>query len=237
MYGGEPTGGDGPPGLEERERARCSACPQRPHCLPAKLEGAALAAFEHSVIHLPTLPQGRTLVTEGEPFEFYYALKHGVFKAVRRDGNGDEQITAFHFPGTVLGLAERASLVWSATEVALTETRICRIPPRLITPSLQRRLCYLASAALRAEYERHLNLAHRDAAQRLATVLVHFAEVMGTLQLSLPMSRSDLASYLGLHPETLSRRFRELTLCGWIATHGRDIDIRDLEGLRRFAEG
>lgn len=102
---------------------------------------------------------------------------------------------------------------------------------------MQRRFCYLASASLRGEYQRHLELAHRGAAQRLATVLAYFSEVMGSLHLQLPMNRADLASYLGVRPATLSRRFRELTLCGWITADGKDIEIRDLEGLRRFAEG
>ena len=195
-----------------------------------------MAEFEGSVIHLPTWPQGRVLVAEGEPFEAFYALKRGVFKSVRRDGNDDEQITAFHFPGTVLGLAERGRLVWATTEIAVTDAWVCRIPPRLITPELQRRFCHLASAALRAKYQRHLALAHRGGAQRLAAVLVYFAETMGTQRRSLPMSRMDLAGYLGLRQETLSRRFRELMLCGWISAHNRDIEIRDMEGLRRFAD-
>ena len=237
MYGSESTGGDGPSGSEEHKQTRCTTCPQRPHCLPAKLEGAALAAFERSVIQLPALPPGRTLVAEGDPFEAFYALQRGVLKAVRRDGDGDEQVAAFRFPGSVLGLAERGSPVWTATEIALTDARVCGIPPSLITPALQHRLCSLASAVLRAEYRRHLDLAHRGAAQRLATVLVYFAEIMDTLQLSLPMNRADLASYLGLRQETLSRRFRELSLCGWINAHSREVDIRDLAGLRRFADG
>jgi len=237
MYGHGLAGGDGPPGLDEHERTRCSACVQRAHCLPAKLEGLALAEFGRSVTHLPALSQGRTLVMEGEPFEAFYALKRGVLKAVRRENDGDEQVTAFRFPGSVLGLAEQGNPVWTATEVALTDAWICRIPPRLVTPELQRRLSNMASTALRTEYERHLALAHRNAAQRLAAMLVHFCEVMGSRQLSLPMSRADLASYLGMRQEALSRHFRHLILCGWIATHSRDIEIRELEGLRRFADG
>ena len=50
MHEGEPTGGDRPPGLEGQRRSRCSACPQRAHCLPAQLEGTALAEFERSLI-------------------------------------------------------------------------------------------------------------------------------------------------------------------------------------------
>ena len=237
MYGHDLAGGDGPSGLDEHERTRCSTCLHRAHCLPAKLEGPALAQFGRSVTHLPALPPGRTLVWEGEPFEAFYALKRGVLKAVRHGNGGDDQVIAFRLPGTVLGLAEQGNPVWTASEVALTEAWICRIPPRLVTPELQRRLSHMASTALRIEYERHLALAHRNAAQRLAAMLVHLCEVMGSLQLSLPMSRADLASYLGLRQEALGRRLRELILCGWITTHSRDIEIRDLEGLRRFADG
>ncbi|HYW75936.1 MAG TPA: Crp/Fnr family transcriptional regulator [Gammaproteobacteria bacterium] len=237
MHEGEPTGGDRPPGLEGQRRSRCSACPQRAHCLPAQLEGTALAEFERAVIHLPTLFKGRTLVSEGEPFQALYALRRGILKAVRHDANGDEQIIAFHWPGTVLGIAEQESGVWTASQAALTDAWLCRIPAGLITPAMQCRASQLLIAAVRVEYERLLILAHRDAAQRLATMLVYVCEAMGAQRLSLSMSRADLANYLGLRQETLSRQLRELVACGWVATQGRNIEIRDLAGLWRFATG
>lgn len=237
MYGHGLAGGDGPPGIREQVRTRCSDCPQRLHCLPAKLEGAALAEFERELIHLPTLVKGGTLVTEGEPFEAFYAVKRGILKAVRCDSNNDGQVTAFHFPGTVLGLGERETRVWTASQVALTDAWVCRIPPGLASGALQRWVSQLASAVLRAEYEYHLALAERGAGQRLATSLVHLCEAMGSPHLPLPIGRADLASYLGISQETLGRRLRELTRCGWITTDSTDIEIRDLGGLRRFADG
>lgn len=87
--------------------AFCSECPQLRNWLPAKPEGRELAGFERSVIHLPTLVKDQTVVTQGEPFEAFYALQRGVLKAVRRDRNDDEQVTAFHFPGTLLGFEEQ----------------------------------------------------------------------------------------------------------------------------------
>lgn len=235
MYGGDLNDEGGPLTKRERRWTPCSACPQRLCCLPAKLEGEVLQAFERDVIHLPTLACGQTLVTEADSFEAFYVLKQGVLKSVRYGRDGDEQVVGFYFPGAMLGLEAYVADVWTADYVALRDAWLCRIPPDAVVSYVRCRLTQLACTALRDECVYRLALAHRNVCQRLASVLTRFSGAMGSLRFSLPMSRSDLASYLGTRAETLSRCIRKLTTDGLIAAGGRVIEVRDLEGLRQYA--
>lgn len=226
----------------ERHSVWCRDCLQRTHCLPARLDGSALTTFEHSVAHLSPLSAGEALVKAGSRFEALYALRHGTLKCLHPGAAGDEHVLAFHFSGTVLGIAEQAEPVWINSHVALEDSRICRIPLHVLNHGLRRRLAELVSANLRDQYDFQLAIAKRTAPQRLAMLLIR---VSGRLhprripltRFRLPMTYEDLASHLGMWQETLSRSFGDLHACGWIRHWGREIEIRDLAGLRRFGNG
>ena len=83
-----------------------------------------------------------------------------------------------------------------------------------------------------------LLLARRAAEDRLITFLVNLSKRFSDrnfskTQFNLPMSRHDIANYLGLAPETVSRLFGRLTDLGLIAVEGRHIDLIDLAELHK----
>ena len=215
--------------------ARCSDCPQQPHCVPAGLTGSALSAFESAMVPLPDLKEGQTLVEAGEAFDALFAVRVGALKSVYRDGDGGEIVTAFCPPGSVVGLAERGLSRWRATHVALEDSWVCRIPLRALDGGLEERLIELASERLGEEYANHLRMAHGSASQRLARLLVRLGSAIGFQRFRLPMSDVDLASYLGIGGHDLGGAFQLLSACGWIAKRGREIEIQDLQGLQRYS--
>ena len=226
----------------KRSPTWCRDCLQRPHCLPARLYGSALTAFEHSVVHLSPLSAGDTLVTAGTRVEALYALRRGALKCLHPAAEDGEHVLAFHFPGTVLGIAQHEEPVWGSSLVALEHSRVCRIPLHVLNHGLRRRLAELVSANLRDQYEFQLAIARRTAPQRLAMLLIRLSgrlhpHRIPVTRFRLPMTHTDLASRLGIWQETLSRSFKELHACGWIRHRDREIEIRDLAGLRRFGNG
>lgn len=227
----------------DQGRGGCHSCWQHHRCLPAELTGAALAAFERSVIAINPLPAGQTLVKAGTPIEALYALRRGALKSSYRHTDGDNQLLEFHFPGSVLGITEDARPVWGSTYTALVDSWVCHIPLHVLDHGLQRRMARLVSARLRHLYAFRASLAQRSPSQRLAMLLIRLGERLqsddaSVTRFRLPMTHSDLARYLDMRADSLSRSFRNLSLCGWITRRGRDeIVILDLAGLRRFSGG
>lgn len=237
MQCSESTGGCRPSGRREQGEIRCSNCPQRPVCVPSQLQGAALATFENEVIHLPALSAGGVLVAAGEPIESVYALKQGVLKCLYHKTDGSTEIATLHFPGAVLGQWDPVGRVWSCSYVAVQDAWVCRIPLSIVSPNLQRRLARLLSAELREFYEFRLTLARCGPAQRLAALLLRFADALQELRFSLPVSHTDIASHLGLSETALDRCYRDLAACGWLSQPAGEVVIRDRDALRRFVEG
>lgn len=220
-------------------KPRCSVCLQRSYCLPAELEGTALAEFERSVTHFKLLTAEQSLVRAGELFQGLYALRSGSLKALNSDAGGEDRVLGYYLPGAVLGLAAQAHGSWSSTLVALEDAQVCRIPLRALDQGLGRRLTELIGKRLRAEYEFHMSLASRSSARRLAALLIKLSDYfrargLSAVRFNLPMTHKDTASYLVMRQESLSRGFRALRKHGWVRCYGRRVEIADLESLRNF---
>jgi CRP/FNR family transcriptional regulator len=110
-------------------------------------------------------------------------------------------------------------------------------------PNLERRLLTLANEDLDLAQEWMLLLGRKTAQERLATfllLLAHKAKARGVADgpIDLPMNRSEIADYLGLSLETVSRQFTKLKSSGHIRIeHNNEITIRNLGGLTEIADG
>lgn len=222
------------------ERSACGACLFKPHCLPAGLDGHALAGFERAVERWRRpLAAGQVLVRQGDAKNALYALRIGALKAVIDSADGNERVLAFYFPGAVIGLPEPDLDAWARTLIALEDTWICRIPLHSLDDVVFRQLVKLMSQSLRHEYQFHLTLTSRTGADKLALFLLEISESRRRRHLSdhrfqLPMSYMDVASYLGMRHESLSRSLAELQRRGLLTHDRRLVHIRDLRALQSF---
>jgi len=197
-----------------------------------------------STVHVET---GRPILREGEPAEVLYNVVAGALKLYKLLPDGRRQITGFLFPGDFLGIALNDIYVYTAE--ALTPLRLCRFPRRrleallLELPALEHRLLGEVASELVAAQEQMLLLGRKTARERTASFLLMLArraERRGQpgSRLSLPMSRVDIADYLGLTTETVSRTITQLRRMGVIGAPGRnDIEILDRTALERASEG
>jgi CRP/FNR family transcriptional regulator, anaerobic regulatory protein len=196
-----------------------------------------------AVSTLQKAPAGETLFAEGDEADGVYEVVSGMLRLYKLLLDGRRQITGFLSAGQILGLAPEGAHVYSAE--AINDVTLCRYPragfDRLIdeVPGLARRLLAVTSHELRAAQDQMLLLGRKAAAEKVASFLLLMADQQGSDdEISIPMARSDIADYLGLTTETVSRTFTKLKTEELIAlpTPNR-VEIRDRDQLEGFAAG
>jgi len=158
---------------------------------------------------------------EGESAEFVYKVVSGAVRAVRGLADGRRQIETFYLPGDVFGV-EPGATRRSAAEALAGATLIVARRSALAGDADQAAMLWRhALRELQRSQDHVLTLGRRSAGERLASFLLDLAERMDTpLDLELPMSRQDIADYLGLTIETVSRTMTQLQGQGLIALSG-----------------
>lgn len=234
----------------EREKADgltmpCSSCDLGElafcHGLPA--ESVRKLA---SILGQTTAEPNTTIFREGDPSLHLYSIAHGAVKLYKLLSDGRRQITAFLFPGDFFGLGKNGGYVYTAE--AMMPSTLCRFPRRKLEllfediPLLEKRLLGATIFELAAAHEQMLLLGRKTAREKVATFLDMLAQRMGDKEkaviMHLPMSRSDIADYLGLTIETVSRTLTSFKKDGLIALpDASHVAIRQPAELERIAEG
>jgi CRP/FNR family nitrogen fixation transcriptional regulator len=170
---------------------------------------------------------------EGEPADYVYKVASGAVRSFRILADGRRQIAEFHLAGDVFGIELDAVRCVAAEALADTVLVVARRSQLLAEqangPALWRKAC----ADLRRSQDHALTLGRRSASERVAAFLLEMAERTDASEvLDLPMSRQDIADYLGLTIETVSRTITGLQAEGLIDAHGcRRIRLTDKAGL------
>ena len=205
--------------------------------------GQAVAQIATPMLHKKAA--GEILFSEGEDAESVYEVTGGMLRLYKLLPDGRRQITGFATAGHLLGLAPEGICVYTAealTEVTLRRYKRAAVE-RLIdeVPGFARRMLAATSQELRAAQDQMLLLGRKSASEKVASFLVMIAEQQarsGEDELDLPMTRNDIADYLGLTIETVSRTLSKLKQAGLIAlpTAVR-IEILDRDRLEDMAAG
>lgn len=231
-----------------RLRRGCAQCSLQQLCLPAGIPGAELARLDEIVRRRRPLERGERLFRFGDPLAAVYVARDGAFKTVSSNESGDEQVIGFHLPGELIGLDALGSGQHRCEAVALTTANVCEVPyTELATvaaqlPSLQQQLMRVIGQSLGRDHDHMEILVRRQANERIALFLHGLGERLVNIgqsgtQFKLPMSREDIASFLGLALETVSRGFTRLQDDGVISVFGRRIEILNGDELNRMAHG
>lgn len=221
----------------------CSHCSLRYLCLPYGLSQDDILELERLVSTGVPIRGSEELFVQGDTLEDIYAIRDGSIKTVVVDEDGLEQILGFYYPGDLLGLDGFADQTHHCTAVALEPTHVCRIPvgrlDRLVDklPSLRHQLMRLMSQALSDEEKLLLTLGRKNSMGRICSLLLTLSrrrEMRGLASspVSLSMKRLDLANFLSMRLETVSRVLTRLQRDGVICVRQNDVDILDIEALR-----
>ena len=223
----------------------CFDCAVRELAVCGVLESAALRAFKDGgpTVHYET---GDTVVFEADQAANVYSLTHGLLRLSKLLPDGRRQIAGFLFPGDFLGITMEEEHAFTAEAVA--PSTLCRFPRRQFDdfiarhPALERRLYAVAAHELAAARQQLVLLGRKTATERIASFLLMLAgrchSVRGIEETDFPMSRADIADYLGLRIETVSREISALKVARVIQlTSRQSFRIIDRERLEQLAEG
>ena len=209
------------------------------------MDESDLSRLHDIVQHSESLPAGHHLFRTGDRFTAIYAVRSGCIKSYTTDMNGHEQIRDFHLPGELLGFDAVYPERHRFSAMVLKPASVCVVPYTDIAelsgefPGLQSQILALVS---RDFSRQQICVEGFDAKQQVAIFLF---DIEGRLrrhynaghEFDLPMSHEDIANYLRLSPETVSRRITKLQEAGVIDAHGKHIRILDIAGLGQIAQG
>jgi len=166
------------------------------------------------IVHTIKLDPREPVFQEGDKAESIFTVTSGTIRLQRDLEDGRRQVIGFAVPGDFIGLALEDHFSFSAD--ALTKASICSFDRNKFTdlvgrkPLLLRRLHDMASHELGIAQEHMVVLGRRRAEERVAAFLLGWRNRVGRIQgnsvtIPLPMGRQDIADYLGLTIETVSR--------------------------------
>jgi len=226
-------------------QSRCAACGVHNHCVSSGLTEFDLRRLD-TIVSRRRLERGQTLYRMGDPFSSLYAIRLGHFKSHQVSINGTEQITGFQMAGELMGLDGISNGRHNCFAVALEDSEVCEIPfDRLQAlfaeiPELLRHFHRIMSQEITHYRGAMLVLGKMLAEQRFAMFLLNLssryhAHGYSSTRYQLRMSRDDIANYLGLTIESVSRLLSKFKTMKLITVDRREIVIHDLQQLKWLA--
>lgn len=212
-------------------------------CLPHSLGPESLIRLDGKATSIRQLKRGEILFRQGYALHALYMVTVGLLKTLITDGKGQEQITGFHFPAELVGLDAFHNRQHMCMAVAIVPS-IVRVMPlhQLVeamatqASTLHEALERLISRTLAGNEQLLMVINQRTSFERVAILLFSLACRLGhngRAATSFPLlrSRAEIANYLGLATETISRAITRLHEEGVLKASGKQIQIIDPDRL------
>lgn len=225
----------------EALRLSCSGCSLQELCLPATLRGDDLAKLSDMVGH-ERYARRAHIYNTGDRCDSLYVVHGGSVKTWMTSLNGHVQVLGFHLPGEIFGLDGVSEHHYHCTAESLEPVEVCRLPYAELekvaneVPGLQKQLMRMVSREFMLDNEHLTMMGARPAMERLALFLQTLSQRRALLGLErdiveMSMSRIDVANYLALATETVSRLLSRLQDLEVIRLDRRWIKILDMDRL------
>ena len=236
-----------PPGCIDRPKSNdCNSCGARALTVCGAVDQPDLQRLSE-LAEAMTLKSGAVLAREGDPAPHVFSITSGSLRVYKLLPDGRRQITGFLFAGDFLGLAIGDEYVFSAE--AMEASTVCRFrkePFRALvqqSPPLEHMLLKRTMHELAAAQNQMLLLGRKTAIERMAYFLLDLpghdpARPSAPGHVRLPMKRAEIADYLGLTIETVSRVLTRMKLKGLISTPSQsELIIERPDRMRQHALG
>lgn len=225
------------------EMLDCNICGSNHRCLGEELSAGQLEELHDIVNTHGTYKPGETIFKMEDSFKSLYAIRSGSVKLESILEDGKATVKGFFFPGELIGVEAIGDNKYGDDAIALELTRVCEIPfDRLevlcgALPKLQHEILTLLGHKIRSRNNAIVNGHHLSSEKRVLL----FIQELGLNQFNrhtgdskhihLPMSKGDIANYLGLRPESLSRALSKLQSEGIIKNHPKEIELLDIDAI------
>lgn len=225
----------------------CLHCRLSDLCLPHGLKQEEISQLESIVKRKRPIKLDEYLYKQDELAQSVFTVKSGSFRSFISDKDGNEQTIGFYLPGELMGLDALQNGRFSCSIVALETAAVCELPlPRLTElcnkiPSLQAQLMRIIGKKIVSDHDKIVLLGNRSAREKMATFLLMLSRRYSALgfsgtEFNLTMRRHDIANFLGLTVETVSRQMTDLAKSGVITVKLRGIQINNLNTLKAIVE-
>ena len=227
-------------------RSDCERCSARTISVCSAVDDPDLQRLG-ALAEVLQLKSGAVLIREGEPAPHVFNITGGSLRVYKLLPDGRRQITGFLFAGDFLGLAIGDTYVFSAE--AMEDSTVCRFrkgPFRALvagSPPLEHMLLHRTSHELAAAQNQMLLLGRKTAIERMASFLLDLpghdpSRPTAPGHVRLPMKRGEIADYLGLTIETVSRVLTRMKVKGLISIPSQnELIVERPERLRQHASG
>ena len=223
--------------------SRCEGCRFRSDCPMLDEKGHVGSDISRRV---RIFHRGDQIFCEGTTVNAIYRVRSGVVKTTLTDAAGREQVTGFVGPGEWIGLDSLDATSYFNTATTLDTTSVCVVPQsalRALAAHAPRGMMMLLSALARrinAQDALHMSLARDSAIERMASFLLDLSNrqkqvSLNADEIALTMSRSDIASYLALAVETVSRLLTTMHREGVIEVNRSRVTILNRNALMAAA--
>lgn len=230
----------------------CQSCGLQKVCFPTGLLKTEIDRLDDIVERKLPLKKNQHLFNTGDSFNALYAIRAGIIKGYSFSDSGEEMIHGFYLPGDVLGIDALADKHHQYNAVAIDSASVCNLPFDQLTdlaiqiPNLNQQIFTVMSKEVNEGRLHSELLTKRNADQRVAQFIWHMAERYQSRgyasdEFRLSILHRDVALYLGLTPETVSRilaKFHADNVVTWkkkeVKIHNA-IVLQDLAGLNTSA--
>jgi len=227
----------------EQLKISCSHCSLNELCFPHGMSSDGLDELDKVVGRRTSDKSGDYLYREGETCNAIYAVRSGSIKTIKQNASGESQIVGFHLPGELLGFDGFATDKHECSAQFLETTSICELPLNGLEslchsiPTLQHQMRRIMGLEVKNDHDLLLLLGKMNADEKLATFLLNMSTRMKQrnwkeLEFNLSMPRQDIANYLGLAVETVSRLITQFHEKGLVNIDKRNIKITDIDSLK-----
>jgi CRP/FNR family transcriptional regulator len=231
-------------------KARCDGCPSHQRGICSVLEPSTLTEL-FRISRRKIIPAHNVIFRDGDASDYYYNITTGIVKLVKTLADGEQHIVGLLFPGEFLGQSLNPRHTYSAE--AATDVDLCAFPKPpfesflKLHPELERHIFEMTVRELDVCRDWTLLLGRKCSYERVAGFLLMMAWRMpdmgagqrsgNSAQFELPFTRAELADYLGLTLETVSRQFSHLKNKRVIGLpSSRHVTIPDVELLSAVAK-
>jgi len=223
-------------------RTGCRQCGLFDLCFAQEVAESRRAELDSIIRRQRSLKREEHLFHGGQRFRSVCVVQSGTVKTYQLSSEGDEIVTGFHLPGELIGLDAIAREKHPEFAVALEDSRYCEIPYRDFhkilaeSASLNMLMLKLLSADMAETRELLIVIGRMDARARVAMFLLNLSRRLARrgedgMRFRLSMDRRDIANYLSLTIETVSRTLSWMQKQDMLSVRGKQVQLLDADAL------